>query len=245
MPLKIAVIDKGNTLTKLYFIEKDTISWGFFSRSNVAIKRILEKSPPEVLIWTSVVKNKTLLKELQKNFPEIFFYEVSSTHKGLLKNSYKSPETLGTDRWCAVNGAYYLFQKPPFLVIDFGTAITTDVVNRQGQYLGGSIAPGIYLRFRALNDYTSRLPLIKFQGNVPLIGENTEQSVASGVVNGVLAEYECLIKRYKKLLGEDLTVFLTGGDAPFFEFSLKNANFGNSFLVPLGAYAIYRKNNSI
>ncbi len=241
----VAVLDHGNTLMKLYFIKNETIHWAFFSKNEEAIQKILRRFLPEVLIWVSVIKEDSVFQNFRENFSDILLYKISPLDEGILKNKYQSVETLGTDRWCAVNGAYFLFRHKPFLVIDFGTAVTVEVVNTQGEYLGGSIAPGIRLRFQALHTFTSQLPSVKFQGKTSFIGTNTEESIAGGVINGIIAEYKCLIEQYKQIFGKDLEVYLTGGDSPFFEINLKNANFGNSFLVPVGAYAIFRKNYNL
>lgn len=155
-----------------------------------------------------------------------------------VENAYASPKTLGIDRICACVGARERQTEGALLVIDAGTAITYDFLDAQNRYQGGGIAPGLRLRFRVLNDYTAALPLVDKEGDLVLIGYNTETSIRSGVVNGMLAEIEGLIEQYKKLAGPDLQVFLTGGDADFLGNHLKKVNFVDSKLLLYGIHAV-------
>lgn len=155
-----------------------------------------------------------------------------------INNLYQSPATLGMDRLAAVVGAYSLYPGTPNLVVDAGTSITYDLIDQQGNYRGGGISPGIGLRFKALKDHTSKLPLIaaKFE-KVPLIGTDTHASISSGVINGTLAEMEGIIGRYADKFA-NLKVLLCGGDASFFESMLKAPIFVVPHLVLIGLNSI-------
>ena len=142
----------------------------------------------------------------------------------VIENRYATPSTLGTDRIVAAIGAYARQQHHfhdsspvPVLVIDAGTAITYDLITADGAYLGGGISPGLQMRFRALHEFTARLPLIEAVSEPPLVGDSTETCIQSGVINGVRAEVRGVIEQYRGRHGANLAVYFTGGDAPYFE----------------------------
>jgi type III pantothenate kinase len=155
-----------------------------------------------------------------------------------LLNRYRTPATLGADRIVAVAGARMQAPEQPLLVIDAGTAITYDAATAAGEYLGGAIAPGIRMRFRALHEFTARLPLAEPELPPDLIGGTTLESLQSGVLWGILSEAEGMIARCRERLGADLRVFVTGGDAPHFEKHLKSVNFADANLTLKGIYHI-------
>lgn len=146
-----------------------------------------------------------------------------------LKNMYRTPETLGLDRLANACGAYeYNQRKGPVLVVDMGTCVKFDLVDENLEYKGGSISPGLAMRFKALHDYTAKLPLLSSVESPKLLGTSTQESICSGVQNGLLAEVDGFITAYKQQY-PGIKVFLTGGDSAFFSGSLKN----NIFAVPL------------
>ena len=149
------------------------------------------------------------------------------------ENQYKSKETLGLDRAAGVAGAHFLFPNEHILVIDAGTCITFDILTSEGVYLGGSISPGISMRFKALNKFTGRLPLIEDKRKISLIGDTTEASILSGVYNGILGEVELQVRLYKEKFG-NVKVVITGGDLDFFESNLKLEIFAQPNLVLYG-----------
>lgn len=234
------VIDEGNSTIKVYYIKKNVIQWEWSSRSveNIITFLIqLQKKEVFHIIYVSVIRHSVLWEWLQK---QTDVYRVRVESETFLNNRYQSVNTLGVDRWCAVHGAFIWKRQLPLVVIDIGTAITWDIVDKQKNYLGGSIAPGPELRFRALADYTSQLPKLTFDYHSPfLVGKNTQESIYSGVIAGLIAECRALILEYSQQY-DNVTFFLTGGYRHFFEFYLKNVNFACSFLVPLGAYAIFQ-----
>src|SRR5690606_26712689 len=126
-------------------------------------------------------------------------------------NRYKTPHTLGIDRMVLASGAVLKFPETNRLVIDAGTAITYDFIDRDNNYLGGAISPGIRLRYKALNDHTAKLPLLEKSETDFFIGQTTAESIHSGVVNGVIHEIEGFVARHK--VGcENFIIILTGGD---------------------------------
>ncbi len=156
-------------------------------------------------------------------------------------NAYHTPATLGPDRLAAAIGAHAKCPDTDILVIDMGTAITYDYVSRDGTYLGGNIAPGIDMRFKALHDYTAKLPLVSKDGELSYIGTTTETAIRAGVILGVKYEIEGYIREFMSKSG-NVSVFLTGGSALHFEDSIKRCIFADEFLVHEGLYAIYQHN---
>lgn len=121
---------------------------------------------------------------------------------------YRTPATLGPDRIAAAVGATIVAPGRTCLVVDMGTAITYDVVTHDGRFLGGNIAPGIFVRLEALNHYTSALPLIETDGDVPRWGFDTATALRSGAIRGVVGE----LQYYRHCLrSRDAAVILTGG----------------------------------
>ena len=149
-------------------------------------------------------------------------------------NLYSTPHTLGTDRISSVIGAYYEAGcSSAVLCIDSGTAITYDIVNAKGQYIGGNISPGQDMRFRSLHEFTSRLPLINSEGEKGEIGNSTETAIRNGVMNGINYEIQSYISHFRKKY-RGLNVFFTGGNAENFADKSKNYIFADQNLVLKG-----------
>jgi len=156
-------------------------------------------------------------------------------------NAYSSPETLGMDRLAAAVGAWSMQQGHDLLVVDAGTAITYDFISADGVYHGGNIAPGIGLRFKALHEHTGALPLVDAKGDIPLFGKDTETAIRSGVINGVRKELEGYLAELNPIY-PSLLVFLTGGDAEFFDIKAKSTTFAVPDLVLRGLARITEYN---
>ena len=146
---------------------------------------------------------------------------------------YKTPNTLGKDRIAAVVGASVLFPKQDVLVFDAGTCLTIDFITKEKVYKGGRISPGIEIRYKALHQFTNRLPLCSSSQESVLMGYDTESSIISGVQQGILSEVREIINVYKKENKETI-ITVTGGDCFFFEKELKNSIFANPNLVLIG-----------
>jgi type III pantothenate kinase len=161
-----------------------------------------------------------------------------------LVNRYRTPDTLGYDRIAAAVGAHTICPGKNVLVIDAGTAITYDLVTGKGEYLGGNISPGMAVRFKSLNKYTNRLPLLERPENrPPLLGSSTKEAIQSGVVNGILSEIDGFIEAFSREHPE-LKVVLTGGDAKYFEGKLKSSIFVDLNLNLIGLNRILEHNAS-
>ncbi|MDO4758941.1 MAG: type III pantothenate kinase [Rikenellaceae bacterium] len=147
--------------------------------------------------------------------------------------AYRTPETLGRDRVAAAVGAATRFADRNCLVIDFGTAITIDLVTAEGEFLGGMISPGMESRFRALHDYTQALPLCEATDAEISVARTTREAIEQGVMNSVQFEIEGYIARFSAIYA-DLCVIVTGGGAKYFVKRIKNAIFAEPNLVFCG-----------
>lgn len=158
-----------------------------------------------------------------------------------LTNAYSSPRSLGMDRLAAAVGAWSIQPDHDLLVIDAGTAVTYDFVSADGVYHGGNIAPGIEMRFKSLHDYTGALPMVDTKGDIPLLGKDTETAVRSGVINGIRYEMDGYLAKMTSMY-PSLLVFLTGGDAEYFDIKAKSTTFAIPDLVLRGLARIYECN---
>jgi type III pantothenate kinase len=154
-------------------------------------------------------------------------------------NKYESPSTLGSDRVSLVAGALKYFPGKNVLVISAGTCITYDFINNKKEYLGGSISPGLNMRFAALHHFTAELPLVKQKKINRIIGNSTVNSILTGVINGMTHEMDGFINEYKKSF-HDVQVILTGGDADWFALRLKNSIFAVPDLTLFGLNEILK-----
>lgn len=126
-----------------------------------------------------------------------------------VKLAYSTPSTLGADRIAAAAGAAALSPGCDCLIVDMGTAITYDYLRADGTFIGGNIAPGVFVRLEALQHFTKALPLVETDGDVPRWGYSTETALRAGAIRGVVGE----LQYYRHALPRDARVFLTGGSA--------------------------------
>ncbi|HQT59513.1 type III pantothenate kinase, partial [Daejeonella sp.] len=155
------------------------------------------------------------------------YIRFSASLKAGVINKYKSPETLGLDRFAAVIGAKSLFPDTNCLVIDAGTCITYDAVDNAGVYEGGSISPGLKMRLKAMHKFTGRLPNVELSDYEDWRGYDTPSAMLSGVLNGCTEEVRGMIEIYRSRY-PGLLVILCGGDAIFFDTRLKNSIFAHT-----------------
>lgn len=225
-------VDIGNTRTKIAVYEKDMITNVIFSDTENFHEKIIEISKTYPSIQKIILSSVGFLSSSQEDLLKTDYQLVKITHQSKFPftNEYQTPETLGIDRMVLAAGASLRFPNENILVIDAGTAITYDFITADKKYLGGAISPGVDLRFKSLNDYTTKLPRLHANEHVSLVGKTTQHSIESGVINGTVAEIDGIINSY---LNEyhTLTIILTGGDADFLSKRLKNTIFVESFFL--------------
>lgn len=239
------VIDIGNSTAKLAVFEGDQLV-DILQDSNQSFSQLhtlCKKYPIKQGILSSVV---TLSHEIEQQLKQIPFNTLYLTHQTPIPilNRYQTPHTLGMDRIAGVVGANYIRPNTPLLVIDAGTCITYDFLDVNAVYQGGNISPGVQMRLKALNSFTSKLPLIAEKGETPLNGYNTETAIRSGVIKGIEFEINGYIAQLKTL-HPNLFVFLTGGTDFSFDSNLKSIIFADRFLVLKGLNRILRYNDKL
>lgn len=183
---------------------------GLFVRQFLLIHDVVLDDIEDVII-TSVVPQimhsmKNAMRKYLKKEPLIVQENISIN----IVNKYKNESEVGADR--LVN-AYAVAQKykGPLIVVDFGTATTFDVIDREGAYLGGVIYPGIKISLDALTQKTSKLPTVQIVKPKSVIGKTTITSMQAGIVYGYTGAVINLIKEIEAELGEKTTVIATGG----------------------------------
>ncbi len=239
----VIAIDVGNTKIKVAVFEQDNLVLKKdFTNENIVegLKKIFKKKSNN---------NKTIISSVSNVSDEVISLLKSETELYVLtnesdfpfENKYATPLTLGMDRKVLVSGAVLKFPKQNCLIIDAGSCITYDFVDENKNYFGGAISPGIEMRYKALNHYTAKLPKLDIEEPANFIGDSTNQSIHSGVVNGVLYEMEGFINDYLREK-KYLTIILTGGDALFLAKRLKNPIFANSNFLLESLNLLYQYN---
>ncbi|MFW5831073.1 MAG: type III pantothenate kinase [Prolixibacteraceae bacterium] len=240
------VIDIGNTRTKFSLFNHGemiiSVPVNEFLPEHV---EILKKEHPSLnrVILSSVKEYPAELKQvLTTSFEQ--FVELNAGTLLPIENCYESAETLGKDRIAAAAGAFDLYPDTNVLIIDAGTAITYDIVNDKNQYLGGNISPGLEMRFKALNKFTAKLPLLQPENFDKLYGRNTHEAILAGVQHGLVFEVDKTIETFKEFYA-NLKVIITGGDVDFFDKKLKSSFFVHFNLTAIGLNRILHYNGEI
>jgi type III pantothenate kinase len=240
------VLDFGNTLIKIAsFVGEEIDKLMRFSNEDFSIiQNYLSGFSEATYNKIPVILSSVI------NYPESFsafmhekfnFIELNANTNIPIINKYKSPSSLGKDRLAAIVGGNNLFPGSNVLVIESGSCITYDIITQNDEYLGGGISPGVSMRFKALHTFTDKLPLLSYTDYSELIGRTTEESILSGVLNGVASELEGIIEKYQEEF-EDLKIILSGGDMNYFDKRLKNNIFAVPNLVLFGLNVILEYN---
>jgi type III pantothenate kinase len=221
------IVDIGNTSTKLAIYDgQRKLS---LSQINELSCEELKKEVAELKIDRAILSS---VKELPPFISDLLFSNIPFVHvlsyksKLPFKIEYDTPETLGSDRIAAVAGAFNLFPSMEVLVIDSGTAMTFDFLSGNS-YKGGNISPGMTMRFRALNKFTDRLPLVSPRDEFSVPGQNTTNAITAGVVNGIIYEINEYIRAFRDK-HTDCKIIITGGDSEY----LKNKINYNIIYMP-------------
>lgn len=234
--MRSIAIDIGNTGAKYgLFEENSLVQQSYFPEKN-QLPEALQSQTFDNAIVASVAENPhNILQRLSVSGKLV---ELTAQTALPVGNLYKAPQTLGADRKAAAAGAAYFFPGRNCLVLDAGTCITHDFIDSEGNYHGGGIAPGLNMKFKSLHTFTERLPLVqRTENDFPLTGQTTQESILSGVLGGTVAELNGLMAAYRQKAPR-LVVILCGGDAGFFESTLKGRIFVIPELVLIGLHRI-------
>ena len=220
------VLDIGNSRVKCAIFEKNNCIEKAIWES-ISLEILKEKIAP-FEIKNAIVYASGTEQEAIKNYLDAHFKVIRLTHETPIpiKNNYATPETLGKDRLAGVIAANFLFPKQACLVVDAGSALTFNFLDADACFQGGSISVGLKMRYKALNHFTARLPLLSFDKEAVsdnLIGRDTVSAMTIGVQQGFVSEVEGLVRRYKKKYGK-FQLLITGGDGAFLFENIKIKN---------------------
>lgn len=238
-------LDFGNTLLKAGIFDDDIFREAITldDDHNDTIELIIKKYQPYKSILSSVIHHNENIEKIL--FAQTFFHKVSSETKLPFTIPISKRDTIGTDRLALIAAAVHFYPGKNTLVIALGSCLTFNFINQYHQFLGGSISPGMHMRYKAMHDYTAKLPLIEdipFAMPVPLIGYDTKTNMQSGVITGICCEIDGVINKYCDSYG-NFNALLTGGNSPYFASQLKNKIFADSNFLFKGLYALSELNN--
>jgi type III pantothenate kinase len=237
-------LDFGNTRLK----------WAVFSNGKIRhtgvlqddgledLRLCIETFKPDRSILSSVVDHLAGTVELLRSKTQ--FHMLDHHSRVPITTPVGKPETIGADRLALVVAAAHYFPGKNNLVIGLGSAITYNYINRFHQFIGGSISPGMEMRFKSLELFTAKLPLVKPHWNFPLLGYDTKTNIQSGVQFGMAKEIDGVIEAYEERY-ENLHVLMTGGDANYFNPFLRKKITEDPDLIFKGLYVISEYNLSI
>jgi len=228
--LKAAVFIKG-ALQEEITLQDDTTE---------TIQSLLDQYKPTKTILSSVILHNIDIEDLLAK--QSSFHKLSADTKTNFTIAVGKKETIGADRLALVAAASAQFSGKNTLIIGLGSCITYNFINQYNQFLGGSISPGLDMRFKAMHDYTAKLPLIEADWNFPLIGYDTKSNLQSGVIMGIACEIEGIIEKYSAKYG-NFNVVLTGGNSLYFASQLKKKIFADANFLFKGLYALSELNN--
>ncbi len=211
---RLLTIDQGNSSAKatVWIGDKEMTSRRFFTMAIEDLLPLLEDYGVESCAYCSVGHTDAKFLETLRRMLDGRLLVLTPSTPMPVKIVYGTRSTLGNDRVAAAVGAARLFPGSGSLVVDAGTAVTIDVVDREGTFAGGNIAPGIRLRFSALHEATKQLPLVEAEGEIPPFGHDTRTAIRTGVVGGMVSEIADAYARAKTEYSCE-RILLTGNDA--------------------------------
>ncbi len=235
-------LDFGNTRLKAAIFRDEEFQEEIYLEdySEAAIGALLEKYQPKKSILSSVIFHNEAIEKLLAEKTD--FHKLSHITKINFTVPVGKPETVGADRLALMAAAVHYFPRKNNLVIGLGSCITYNFINQYHQFLGGSISPGMDMRFKSMNDFTAKLPLVSADWNFPLIGYDTKTNLQSGVIVGIINEIEGFIEKYDQKYG-NFNVVLTGGNSAYFASQLKYRIFADHNFLFKGLYALSETNN--
>lgn len=220
----LLVIDIGNTNTSIGVFDKENLIKTFSISSDI------KKTEDEYgIMLLTVLNHNNLISKIKGAIVSSVVPQLCEIYKNALLKymnikaiglSYKSKmpvvlkldnnKEIGADR-IANASAVAIKYKLPCIVIDFGTATTFDIVDKDSNFIGGIIAPGLKIQANSLSQFTSKLPKLKIEAPKNAIGKNTISAMLSGIVLGHKCMIEGMIKKCEKEMNQKATIIATGG----------------------------------
>lgn len=252
----LLVIDIGNTNTSLGIYEGNNLVKTFSFSSDT------KKTDDEYgIMLLSVLNHNNLVSKIEgaiissvvPQLSEIFssavlkylnIKTINLTYKSKMpvKLMLDNNKEIGADRIANASAVCFKY-KLPAIVIDFGTATTFDIVDKNSNFIGGIIAPGLKIQAKSLSQFTSKLPKLKIEAPEKAIGKNTISAMLSGIVLGHCSMIEGMIKKCEQELGEKATIIATGGYSPILFENMENTlNYIDKDLTLFGLKELYYLN---
>ncbi len=234
--------DFGNTRLKYAIFKESTLEYESALDDDTleSVQAVLDRFKPDKSILSSVIHHNEAMEPLLA--AQTQFHKLSHLTRLPFTTPVGKPDTIGADRLALAAAAVRFSPGRNNLVIALGTCITYNFINKYNQFLGGGISPGMDMRFKSLQTFTAKLPLIKEDWNFPLVGYDTATNILSGVIAGMAYEIDGFIEAYNKKWG-NFNVFLTGGNSARFVPHLKKQIFADPNLIFKGLYSISEHNN--
>ena len=234
--------DFGNTRKKVAVFNEDKIEKGIVLDDDTTgtIQSLIDTYQPKKSILSSVVDHNKAIEELLA--AKTKFHKLNHHTKLAFTTPVGKPATIGADRLALCAAAVHFFPKKNNLIIGMGSCVTYNFINKYHEFLGGGISPGLEMRLKSMHQFTAKLPWVKADSNVPLIGYDTDTNLLSGAVLGLAKEIDGFIDSYKERYG-NFNVVLTGGDIVHLAHHLKSKIFADPELIFKGLYAISEVNN--
>ncbi len=240
--MRTLCLDLGNTRMKAALFENGHLLENRVLENDglESIAGMLDEYQPERSILSSVIHHTPEINKILEERTR--FHQLTHLSKLNFTVPVGKPETMGADRLALAAAVVHFFPGKNNLVVGLGSCITFNFINKFNQFLGGSISPGMEMRFNSLHDYTALLPVVKKEWDFPLVGYDTKTNILSGVVLGMAKEIEGIVREFEEKYS-NFNVVLTGGDCTYFARLLKNKIFADPDLLYKGLYAISETNN--
>jgi type III pantothenate kinase len=239
---KTICFDFGNTRLKAAIFKNEIFSEELVlpNDETATIEKLLTDHHPQKTILSSVIEHNIEIEKLLSS--KTNFHKLSHLTRANFTTPVGKPESIGSDRLALSAAAVHFFPGKNNLVVALGSCITYNFINQYNEFIGGSISPGMGMRFKAMQLFTAKLPLVQKDWNFPIIGYDTKTNMQSGVIAGITYEIDGFINEYARKYG-NFNAVLTGGDTTYFATQLKNKIFADPYFLFKGLYALSETNN--
>jgi type III pantothenate kinase len=234
--------DFGNTRLKCAVFNNDALQEvvTIENDSPEAIQALLQRFQPKKSILSSVIDHNPAVDAVLAGATA--FHRLSHLTKANFTSPVGKPETIGADRLALAAAAVHFYPNTHNLVIGLGSCITYNFISQNHEFLGGAISPGMEMRFKDMQVFTAKLPLVQADWNFPLLGYDTKTNLQSGAIGGMVYEIDGFIDAYSAKYS-NFNVVLTGGDTAYFARKLKSRIFADYNFLFKGLYALSEVNN--